>query len=196
MPGRSTTITAAATVSTSHRIRKSFMASILCHPGRHRSVAMCRFGAFIICRARSSRTIALKGTIAHLKTQTTLSRLRRQLPPAGASMQLQYDVRAEIVDYVPRILRLPCKQEDDDDYKGNGGGDHDEAGGRPATGVRATGRDLPLRSHPATALAKGATRRDGPNAEAECHRHRPCGTRRPGQTRRGDRADGNRAGAR
>lgn len=28
-------------------------------------------------------------------------------------MQLQYDVRAEIVDYVPRILRLPCKQEDD-----------------------------------------------------------------------------------
>ena len=32
-------------------------------------------------------------------------------------MQLQYDVRAEIVDYVPRILRLPCKQEDDDDYK-------------------------------------------------------------------------------
>ena len=37
-------------------------------------------------------------------------------------MQLQYDVRAEIVDYVPRILRLPCKQEDDDDYKGNGGG--------------------------------------------------------------------------
>ena len=40
-------------------------------------------------------------------------------------MQLQYDVRAEIVDYVPRILRLPCKQEDDDDYKGNGGGDHD-----------------------------------------------------------------------
>lgn len=51
-------------------------------------------------------------------------------------MQLQYDVRAEIVDYVPRILRLPCKQEDDDDYKGNGGGDHDEAGSRPATGVR------------------------------------------------------------
>lgn len=48
-------------------------------------------------------------------------------------MQLQYDVRAEIVDYVPRILRLPCKQEDDDDYKGNGGGDHDEAGSRPAT---------------------------------------------------------------
>lgn len=43
-------------------------------------------------------------------------------------MQLQYDVRAEIVGYVPRILRLPCKQEDDDDYKGNGGGDHDGAG--------------------------------------------------------------------
>ncbi|ERI83276.1 hypothetical protein BIFBIF_00955 [Bifidobacterium bifidum ATCC 29521 = JCM 1255 = DSM 20456] len=40
------------------------MAPILCHPSRHRSVAMCRFGAFIICRARSSRTIALKGTIA------------------------------------------------------------------------------------------------------------------------------------
>ena len=73
-------------------------------------------------------------------------------------MQLQYDVKAEIVGYVPRILRLPCKQEDDDDYKGNGCGDHDEAGGRPATGVRATGRDLPLRSHHCAGERRNSTR--------------------------------------